>query len=123
VLKPLSLGKVEGIEDPIPPMRVIVTACSDKYHISNCEFRIADFGTEKIQDPELQIPYFNPLQPAEKLLFSSLLPRIPWSGLIDKYGVNSSGNPDVVPAKAGIRYFLKTGFPRIKYGAGLSSPE
>jgi len=26
-------------------------------------------------------------------LIVSFPPRIPWSGLIDKYGVNSSGNP------------------------------
>ncbi len=33
-------------------------------------------------------------------------------------GINSNGNPDAVPAKAG-NQFSNTGFPRIKYGAGL----
>src|SRR3990170_8979380 len=36
-------------------------------------------------------------------------------------GINSNGNPDVVPAKAG-NQFSNTGFPRIKYGAGLVLP-
>ena len=56
------------------------------------------------------------------VMSSSFPPRI-------KYGVNSSGNPDVVPAKAGI-YDKETGFlfaletwipsyqvPRVKHGA------
>jgi len=42
------------------------------------------------------------------LVMVSFPPRIPWSGLIDKYGVNSGGNPDHVPAKAG--NYIKTGF-------------
>jgi hypothetical protein len=37
-------------------------------------------------------------------------------------GVNSSRNPDTVPAKAGNHYFRNTGFPRIKYEAGLVKP-
>ena len=37
-------------------------------------------------------------------------------------GVNSSRNPDPVPAKAGNHYFRNTGFPRIKYGAGSVEP-
>jgi len=34
--EPLSLGKLGGIEDPIPPMGVIVTAGTDEDHISDC---------------------------------------------------------------------------------------
>jgi hypothetical protein len=33
-------------------------------------------------------------------------------------GINSSRNPDPVPAKAGNHYFRNTGFPRIEHGAG-----
>ena len=36
-------------------------------------------------------------------------------------GINSNGNPDVVPAKAG-NQFSNTGFPRVKHGAGLIKP-
>jgi hypothetical protein len=43
VLKPLSRGKVEGIKDPIPPMRVIIAACSNVKHISDFRFQISDF--------------------------------------------------------------------------------
>ena len=40
---------------------------------------------------------------------------------VSKYGVNSSGNPDVVPAKAG-NYHLEAWIPRIKYWVGLVEP-
>jgi hypothetical protein len=40
---------------------------------------------------------------------------------VSEYGVNSNRNPGVVPAKAG-NQFLNTGFPRIKYRAGLVKP-
>jgi hypothetical protein len=46
--------------------------------------------------------------------FFTLIPNPSFQPLI-KYGVNSSRNPDPVPAKAGNHYFRNTGFPRIKY--------
>ena len=36
-------------------------------------------------------------------------------------GINSKGNPDVVPSKAG-NQFSNTGFPRVKHGAGSVKP-
>jgi hypothetical protein len=40
--EPLSLGKIRGIEDIIPPMRVIIAAGTDEDHIF--PMRNADFG-------------------------------------------------------------------------------
>jgi len=42
--------------------------------------------------------------------------------VVSGYRVNSSRNPDAVPAKAGNHYFRSTGFPRNKYKAGLVMP-
>ena len=33
--EPLPLGKIGGIEETIPPMGVVVAACTDQDHISN----------------------------------------------------------------------------------------
>jgi len=41
--EPLSLRKIGGIEDPIPPMGIIVAACADQDHVSDCRLRIGGF--------------------------------------------------------------------------------
>jgi hypothetical protein len=42
--KPLFLGEVGGIKDAIPPMGIVITACSDQNHIMDCRLWIADCG-------------------------------------------------------------------------------
>jgi hypothetical protein len=42
--KPPLLGKVRGIEDSIPPMRIVIAAGSDEDPILDCEMRNADCG-------------------------------------------------------------------------------
>jgi len=36
--EPFSLREIGGIEDPVPPMGVIVAACTDQDHVSDCGF-------------------------------------------------------------------------------------
>ena len=49
--EPLSLRKIGGIEDSIPPMRIIIAACSDKNHNYSKEKFVAELGSVT-QSPE-----------------------------------------------------------------------
>jgi hypothetical protein len=56
--KPLFLGKVGRIEGPIPPMRIVIAACSDENPILNCGMRNAKSGICNLG--------FNGMSPARK---------------------------------------------------------
>jgi hypothetical protein len=43
-LEPFSLGKVRRIENPVPPVGIVVAACADDNPILDFGFRIADCG-------------------------------------------------------------------------------
>jgi hypothetical protein len=46
-LEPSSLGKVTGVEDPVPPVRIVVTARAYKETRLRFRIRSSEFGVQK----------------------------------------------------------------------------
>ena len=46
-LEPSSLRKVTGVKDPVPPVRIIVTARADKETRLRSRVRSSEFGVQK----------------------------------------------------------------------------
>src|SRR4030042_6120439 len=42
--EPFPLGKIGRIEDPVPPVRIVITACPDKDPVMDCGMRGAGLG-------------------------------------------------------------------------------